>query len=84
MIRTCCGRWSAICAGTTADRYQVISVDSGMSALESVKQLKLRNEVVALFLVAQRMPRMSGVEFLEKAIVLRGPAWHSSVPWIHP
>ena len=55
-----------------------------MSALESVKQLKLRNEVVALFLVAQRMPRMSGVEFLEKAIVLRGPAWHSSVPWIHP
>src|SRR3989449_10474587 len=40
------------------------------SALESVKQLKLRNEPVALFLVDQRMPRMSGVEFLEKAIEL--------------
>jgi len=50
------------------DRYKVISADSGMSALEAVKQLKLRNEAVALFLVDQRMPRMSGVEFLEKAI----------------
>ncbi|HEY1788838.1 MAG TPA: FAD-dependent oxidoreductase [Verrucomicrobiae bacterium] len=50
------------------DRYRVISADSGPSALEGVKQLKLRNDPVALFLVDQRMPRMSGVEFLEKAI----------------
>lgn len=50
------------------DRYKVISADSGASALEGVKQLKLRNDPVALFLVDQRMPRMSGVEFLEKAI----------------
>jgi thioredoxin reductase (NADPH) len=52
------------------DRYKVISADSGVSALEATKQLKLRNESVALFLVDQRMPRMSGVEFLEKAIEL--------------
>jgi thioredoxin reductase (NADPH) len=52
------------------DRYRVISADSGVSALEGVKQLKLRNESVALFLVDQRMPRMNGVEFLEKAIEL--------------
>src|SRR5881394_1202074 len=52
------------------DRYKVISADSGVSALEAVKQLKLRNEAVALFLVDQRMPRMSGVEFLEKALEL--------------
>ncbi len=52
------------------DRYKVISADSGVSALEAVNQLKLRNEPVALFLVDQRMPRMSGVEFLEKAIEL--------------
>ena len=50
------------------DRYKVISADSGDSALEATKQLKRRNEPVALFLVDQRMPRMSGVEFLEKAI----------------
>src|SRR5580658_5408644 len=52
------------------DRYKVISADSGRSALEGVQQLKLRNDPVALFLVDQRMPHMSGVEFLEKAIVL--------------
>src|SRR6266567_7070010 len=50
------------------DRYRVISADSGVSALEATKQLKLRNESVALFLVDQRMPRMSGVEFLEAAL----------------
>ena len=52
------------------DRYKVISADSGVSALDATKQLKLRNEPVALFLVDQRMRRMSGVEFLEKAIEL--------------
>src|SRR5882724_5639504 len=52
------------------DRYRVISADSGASALESVQQLTLRNEAVALFPVDQRMPRMSGREFLEKAIPL--------------
>jgi len=50
------------------DRYKVIAADSGSSALEAVRHLKLRNETVALFIVDQRMPRMSGVEFLEKAI----------------
>src|SRR5713226_9651134 len=52
------------------DRYKVISADSGASALEALKQLKLRNETVALFLVDQRMPRMTGVEFLEEALPL--------------
>jgi thioredoxin reductase (NADPH) len=50
------------------NRYRVMAADSGASALESVKQLKLRNDPVALFLVDQRMPRMSGVEFLEAAL----------------
>ena len=52
------------------NRYRVMAADSGESALESVKQLKLRNDSVALFLVDQRMPRMSGVEFLEAALKL--------------
>jgi len=50
------------------NRYRVMAADSGAGALESVKQLKLRNDSVALFLVDQRMPRMSGVEFLEAAL----------------
>src|SRR5438045_3543024 len=52
------------------DRYRVLASDSGSSALSSVEQLKLRNEPVALFLVDQRMPKMSGVEFLVKAVEL--------------
>ncbi|MGD1018680.1 MAG: FAD-dependent oxidoreductase [Verrucomicrobiia bacterium] len=50
------------------NRYRVMAADSGAGALESVKQLKLRNDPVALFLVDQRMPLMSGVEFLEAAL----------------
>ena len=52
------------------NRYRVMAADSGPSALSGIEQLKLRNEPVALFLVDQRMPRMSGVEFLEKALTL--------------
>src|SRR3712207_762759 len=52
------------------EQYRVLRADSGITALESLRQLKLRNEPVALFLVDQRMPRMSGVEFLEEAIEL--------------
>jgi thioredoxin reductase (NADPH) len=52
------------------NRYRVMAADSWASALATVEQLKLRNEPVALFLVDQRMPRMSGVEFLEQALKL--------------
>jgi thioredoxin reductase (NADPH) len=52
------------------NRYRVLAADSGAAALAAVQQLKLRNDSVALFLVDQRMPHMSGVEFLEKALDL--------------
>src|SRR5580700_11222544 len=52
------------------NRYRVLAADSGAAAMAAVEQLKLRNDTVALFLVDQRMPHMSGVEFLEKAIEL--------------
>jgi thioredoxin reductase (NADPH) len=48
-------------------QYWVLRADSGPTALESLRQLKLRNESVALFLADQRMPRLSGVDFLEEA-----------------
>ena len=50
------------------ERFRVMRADSGATALELVQQLKLRNDALALFLVDQRMPRMSGVEFLEQAL----------------
>jgi thioredoxin reductase (NADPH) len=50
------------------ERFRIIRADSGKTALEAIQQLKLRNESVALFLVDQRMPQMSGIEFLEQAM----------------
>jgi thioredoxin reductase (NADPH) len=49
--------------------YRVIKASSGAEALEVVRQLKVREDPVALFLVDQRMPQMEGTEFLEKAMV---------------
>ena len=51
-----------------AREYRVLRADSGESALETLGKLKLRGDPVALFLVDQRMPKMTGVEFLEEAI----------------
>ena len=48
--------------------YRILPIDSGKAALDYLKKLGQRNETVALFLVDQRMPEMSGVEFLEQAI----------------
>jgi thioredoxin reductase (NADPH) len=52
------------------NEFRVIRADSGITALEILKQLKLRNEPPALFLVDQRMPNMTGVEFLEQAMIM--------------
>ena len=49
------------------DRFRIVRANSGTSAIETLEQLKVRNETVALFLTDQRMPEMNGVEFVEKA-----------------
>lgn len=48
--------------------YRILKARSGQEALESLVQLKQRNAPVALLLVDQRMPVMSGTEFLNEAI----------------
>jgi thioredoxin reductase (NADPH) len=48
--------------------YRILPIDSGQAALDYLKKLMQRNEIVALFLVDQRMPDMSGTEFLLEAI----------------
>jgi thioredoxin reductase (NADPH) len=47
--------------------YRVIGSDSPEAALGLLKQLKVRNDSVALLLADQRMPRMDGVAFLQEA-----------------
>ncbi len=49
--------------------YRIVAADSGGSALEAVEQLHRRGGEVALFLVDQRMPGMTGTEFLVAAAV---------------
>lgn len=51
-----------------AGDYRVLRAESGLAALEIVRELKVRNNAVALFLVDQRMPGLSGVEFLQQAL----------------
>ena len=50
--------------------YRIVKASSGREALEAVQEFKKRNTPVALFLADQRMPKMSGVEFLAEAIKL--------------
>lgn len=53
--------------GHYADGYRVVTAGGGASALDAVRRLRLREAAVALFLVDQRMPEMTGIEFLEQA-----------------
>ena len=46
--------------------YRVSATESANEALELIKELKLKNETVALFISDQRMPEMEGVVFLDK------------------
>jgi len=52
------------------DRYRVLRADSGHAALETLRQLKTRNDPVALLLADQRMPQLDGVGFLSAAMEL--------------
>jgi thioredoxin reductase (NADPH) len=47
--------------------YRVLASDSPQSALDLLKQLKIRNDSVALLLADQRMPKLDGVGFLQEA-----------------
>src|SRR6266568_4717702 len=47
--------------------YRILRAASGLAALDTLAQVKTRQEPVALLLSDQRMPGMTGVEFLEQA-----------------
>jgi len=50
-----------------AKDYSVLKAMSGMEALGILSKLQARNNTVALFLVDQRMPELTGTQFIAKA-----------------
>ena len=50
------------------ERYRIVRAESGPDALQTLNELKLRGDTVAVFVADYRMPQMSGIEFLEEAM----------------
>src|SRR5918911_2482762 len=49
------------------DRYRILRTASGGEALELLRQLRTRGDQVALLIADQRMPGMSGTDYLVQA-----------------
>ena len=49
-------------------RYRIVRAESGEEALSTLEKAALRGDRVALIVADQRMPRLNGVETLERAI----------------
>ena len=50
--------------------YRIVRAASGAAALDICRQLQERKDIVALFLSDQRMPGMTGVDFLQQALTI--------------
>jgi thioredoxin reductase (NADPH) len=50
------------------EAYRIVRAESGQDALDTLNELTVRGEQVALLLADHRMPGMTGVEFLEQAM----------------
>jgi thioredoxin reductase (NADPH) len=50
--------------------YRIVRAASGAAALDICRQLNERKDIVALFLSDQRMPGMTGVDFLQQALTI--------------
>src|ERR1700751_2468133 len=49
-------------------RYRIVRAESGADALDALRQMKLRGDLVSVILADYRMPGMNGIEFLERAM----------------
>src|SRR5271170_5008380 len=57
-----------------SDKYRVMRASSGSAALSTLRELKARNNPVAMLLADQRMPQMNGVGFLSEAMEIHPQA----------
>ena len=48
--------------------HRIVRAESAADGLDALRQMKLRGEQAAVILADYRMPRMNGIEFLEKAM----------------
>jgi thioredoxin reductase (NADPH) len=50
------------------EQHRIIRAESADQALEALREMKLRGDLVAVILADYRMPQMNGIEFLESAM----------------
>jgi thioredoxin reductase (NADPH) len=50
------------------EHFRVLRASSAAEGLETLRELKLRGDAVAVLLADYRMPQMNGIEFLEQAM----------------
>jgi thioredoxin reductase (NADPH) len=49
-------------------QYRIVRAETAQSALDALREMKLRGDQVAVILADYRMPQMNGIEFLENAM----------------
>ena len=50
------------------EQHRIVRAESGEAALDALRQMKLRGDLVAIILADYRMPELNGIEFLERAM----------------
>jgi thioredoxin reductase (NADPH) len=50
------------------EQHRIVRAESGEAALDALRQMKLRGDLVAAILADYRMPGLNGIEFLERAM----------------
>ena len=50
------------------EQHRIVRAESGEAALDALRQMKLRGDLVAVILADYRMPELNGIEFLEQAM----------------